>query len=156
MAENLIPQIGDLCGEPRDVGNPDGLEVKFILGLNNDRRFDKDASRWEDGTASFLDVVCFGPLAKHVLESNWTSGLKIMVYGHLTNNDFIDPESGRTIPAFKFKAIHAGPSAQRCPVTAIRPEKPRRTPVRAGDLFPQITQALKDSQRHGDDVPAAA
>ncbi|MEU3650989.1 hypothetical protein AB0E59_47070 [Lentzea sp. NPDC034063] len=147
MPENLFLQIGDLCGVPRDVGHPDRFEVKFILGFNNDRRFIKDTGRWDDGTATFLDVVCSGTLAKNVLESNWTTGLKIMVYGHLTNNDSFDHEIGKTIPAFTFKAIHAGPSARRGPVTAIRERKARYEPVRAGDMFPQVARALEEMQR---------
>lgn len=159
MAENLIPQIGDLRGEPREIENPDSFEVRMTLGLNNERRYDKDAGCWVDGPASFLEVACFGPLAKHILDSNWTSGLKIMVYGHLANNDSVDPSTGKTIPAFILKAVHAGPSAQRGPVTAVRRAKPRRRPVRVGDTFAQIAHELKEAQRRRTDAaeaPAAA
>ena len=160
MAENLIPQIGDLRGEPREIENSDSFEVRMTLGLNNERRYDKNAGCWVDGPASFLEVACFGPLAKHILDSNWTSGLKIMVYGHLANNDSIDPATGNTIPAFLLKAVHAGPSAQRGPVTASRAAKPRQRPVRVGDTFAQITRELQEAQRRRSEAaaetPAAA
>ena len=160
MAENLILQIGDLRGEPREIENPDRFEVRMTLGLNNERRYDKEAGGWVDGTASFLDVACFGQLAKHILDSNWTSGLKIMAYGHLANNDSIDPSTGKTIPAFILKAVHAGPSAQRGPVTVVKTAKPRRKPVRVGDTFAQIANELNEAQRRrteaAAETPAAA
>ncbi|GLZ28128.1 hypothetical protein Lesp02_03180 [Lentzea sp. NBRC 105346] len=163
MAENTNYHVGDLTAPPQRRKTKSVTMATFTLGLNNDRRFDRKTSRYIDGPAAFLNVVCFGELAENILASDWHAGIKIIVIGHLSNDDYIDPATDKTISALQIKAIHAGPSARFNPVTAGKaPEdvtsatiRHRHEPVRAGDTFAGITAALKDRARQAQ-MPAAA
>lgn len=77
---------GGLVADPELAFSQGGKAWARCRLVAKDRRRG-DNGQWEDGDATFIDVVCFGKYAENLTESA-SKGDTVMVWGHLKQREY--------------------------------------------------------------------
>lgn len=136
MARTPITIEGNLTDAPQlertDEGRP---YARFTVAVN-DRRYNEEAKRWEDGDTFFHRATVFGRQAENAAAS-LQKGDAVIVAGSLQFQNWED-EEGRTRTGTQILADHIGPSLRYNAASVIRTRR----------------QAGPDAETTGPDAPA--
>lgn len=125
MTLPTIHATGNLTRDPELKITSKGSALTRMSVACNQRRYNKDTQQWEDGDATYLDVVTFGDLANNVAES-LVKGDAVIVIGQLSSSSWETAE-GEKRTRLEVKADHIGPDLRRATVKTTRVGRPTTT-----------------------------
>jgi single-strand DNA-binding protein len=125
-----------ICGNlARDPGEdlkytPSGQAVVNFTVVKNTRRKNPDTDQWEDGDPGFYEITAWGQLAENVAES-FTKGSRIMVYGELKFDTWVDKETEKNRSKVSIRANDVGASVKWATAEVVKNERQSEGPQRA-------------------------
>lgn len=115
MSINDTTMTGNIVFDPRYSGG-NGKKSRTSFRIASTSRHREMNGTWVDGDTTFMDVVCFGTLAEHVVES-LGKGSPVIVTGRLQSRT-VEPEGsdGRKTTYYEIVAAAVGPDLSRVAV----------------------------------------
>jgi single-strand DNA-binding protein len=118
---NSVTIVGNMTSDPELRFTNSGMPVaSFGVAINSGRR-NQQTGKWEEGEASFFDVVCFRELADNVAES-LTKGTRVVVVGRLNQRSW-ETDSGEKRSKVEIVADEIAPSLRWATATVHRTER---------------------------------
>lgn len=139
----FITVQGVIGTEPK-VGVWNRQEILSFRMVSNERRYDGAAGGWVDVHASWLQVSCFGPLARNV-QASLHKGDRVLVHGKMRVKDYISNE-GQERTGVDLRADAIGPDL-RFAIARVRPARG------AEDAEERLREHAEQLQRELDDEP---
>lgn len=118
MTLPTIHAAGNLTRDPELKITSKGSALTRLSVACNQRRYNKDTQQWEDGDATYLDVVAFGDLANNVAES-LVKGDAVIIVGQLTSSSW-ETQDGDKRTRLEVRADNIGPDLRRATAKVTR------------------------------------
>lgn len=156
MFETTMTMVGRLASAVQTHRFPDGTVKASFRVVSNERRFDRKAHEWRQGSSLFLTVTCWRDLAEHAAEV-LVIGDPVVVQGRMHTREY--EKDGLRHTSVELEAAALGPDLRWCTAAVVRrgraagPADPAPTPaqaqpvpaepdVRSGPLVPEVEVAV--------------
>jgi len=106
--ETIMTVVGNLTADPELRFTPSGAAVATFTVASTPRRYNAQASQWEDGDALFLRCNIWRQAAENVAES-LTRGSRVVVSGRLRQRSF-ETKEGEKRTVVELEVDEVGPS----------------------------------------------
>lgn len=122
MAGEIIVNLdGTLVADPELRFTQSGAAVVNVTIAQNERRFNKETQRWEDGDAVFLRCNAWRQFAENIAES-LNKGDRVLGYGRLKQRQY-ETREGEKRTVFEVELDALGPSLKFRTATVNRADR---------------------------------
>lgn len=122
MAGEIIVNLdGTLVADPELRFTQSGAAVVNVTIAQNERRFNKETQRWEDGDAVFLRCNAWRQFAENIAES-LNKGDRVLGYGRLKQRSY-ETREGEKRTVFEVELEALGPSLKFRTATVNRAQR---------------------------------
>jgi single-strand DNA-binding protein len=135
MARNTVSVavVGNLTGEPEMRFTPAGVAVARFTVAVNERTFNKDSAKWEDGNASFYRCTAWRGLAENVVES-LPKGTRVVMCGELRQRSWRN-DAGDLVSMWEVTVDAIGPDLSYATAAVKKMSRSSRDEVPPDDAW---------------------